>query len=302
MSGTVPAIPIWLGLVVAFSLLLTVSVATFFMALGLLNTQNVAVNPVPDKQPLQNVRKDDAVIHVKQPDPFVNDMLNNAAKNFAQPVDKDGHGIRVVLKDLDQEANQKRLVSALKQDVGVWFDVPVKNNLKAVDRFNAAFQKNGLKVVVDKTARATLINAKSGNKDNKYLLYVENLRAEELTSILQMVANGEGEADAATFDRVVIRGMADGDRIELASAMKLPVKDVTPGKAGNMVNFQPFIDEGPITQSGKPSLVVSERLVVVLPFTGSSPAASPELKRFLDNRYAPRQGTLQVVFIVYEAQ
>jgi hypothetical protein len=302
-SPAVPpsAIPAWLGLVVAACVLVAVGVASFFAASGLLGDRSASDDqskivenndrPKPEKTP-ENPPP-------PQLDPMLDTILAGAAEGYGQPVKFKDAGVRVVLSEFKEEPIQKRLSNEISNNIGLWLDVPSANNVKAVDRVTEAFQKTGIKVVVEKTAGETLNKAKKDTKvaaGKKFLLYTENLKPGELTKILESL--GDPDPSRRAVEQLVIKGMTKDDRQELAKALNVDEKKVDPKY---MAELPTFI-EGNIGKDGtKGKTKTPDRYAVLLPYSGA-PGNSDEVKKFMRERLALNPGAHQVVVVIHDGK
>jgi hypothetical protein len=288
------AIPLWLGLALAACILMAVTVGTFFMVLGLRGKPDADVaSPIKREQPAP--KQPEQPPPPPELDPVVADLVAGAAQRFAEPVKDKDAGMRLVLSELYEEAVQKRLAHEMQNQSGLWLDVPVASTVKGLERVTDALLKNGFKILAKKDAK--------GAASKKYLLYVENVRPEELSRVLEQLAVGAPAARVA--EQVLVKGMNKDDHQALATALQIPWKDVTPLKyGGTMVDIPMFVEKDrplPKDQVGRAGKVL-ERFAVLLPLGDGNPATSPEVKQFLQERQAQNQGALQIVLVIHDKQ
>jgi anti-sigma factor RsiW len=278
----------WLGLAAAACVLVMVGVGTYLL-FGLL---------LGDKVENREVKKDTPPPpQVPVLDPLLADLFGGAAERFGANVDAKEVYVRVAVGQLVQAPARERLAKALKKDAAVHVVVPVINSATAVARLQDAFKKNGITVLVDGPTKS---NLKKPGKGVSFVLYVENLKAEEMAQIFENVGHAEatGLRRARTIDVVDIKGMTLADRHGLSKLLGVAVKDLEPS-----IDWSPLVPIDPKNDSknnGKVQPV--ERFALVLA-QGSNvnPAKTKQMLQFLAARKGVRPDMLQVVFTIQEA-
>jgi hypothetical protein len=227
------------------------------------------------------------------------------------------------LVDLDLETRRKELAADLSKGPAFRMESPVKDSIKAFDRLKAALSARGIGLVIDQTAQARMTaSARLAKLKTNFVLYVEDVTADELVQLFQYAAAEDRKAEKlkkgdSQFEAVVINTMADADREELCKLLgikgkKLP--DLPSGPLGVDIR-KPLSDKTgddiaknlagqggvPRPEPGKTAAKPSERLALVLPYNPVRPRPdSPEVKRFLASRKPPRPGTVQVLLVLRE--
>jgi anti-sigma factor RsiW len=275
----------WVGLAAAACVLMMVGVGTYHL-FGLL---------LGDKAENQEVKKDNPQAPVL--DPLLADLFGGAAERFGANVDAKDVYVSLAVGQLKEAPAKDRLAKALKKDAAVHVVVPVANSAKAVVRLQDAFKKNGITVLVDD---ATKSNLKKHGKGLSFVLYVENLQAEEMARIFEYIGHAEATAlrRARTIDVVAIKGMTAADRHGLSKLLQVTVKDLEPS-----LDLPTLIHKDPKNDGKNPGKVQPvERFALVLAQGPDvSPAKSKQIDQFLKARQGVRKDMLQVVLTIQEA-
>jgi hypothetical protein len=222
-------------------------------------------------------------------------------------------GLALPLRNLDLPEEQERLRERLKEDTAFHLDVVCSETARGLERLDAAFKAQGIKLMVDQAAQ---LRWKKGLKTN-YALYSEDVTAEELAKILQQLGNEEKKAEPKRrFDRVIIHHLSPWNRKELCSLLgvdpkTLPAKPKTPlgvdiGKPLSEATADQLADSlaGKGTPRPKPGESVDfkkpQRQALVFSYNPLrvKPGNSKEIKAFLDGRKDRRAGTLQILLVL----
>ncbi len=214
------------------------------------------------------------------------------------------------VRDLDQEKSGKQLQDELHRDRACRIELFCLENARGFARLQAAFQAHGIRLVVDRDAQ-TCLNRKT---KTSYVLYAEDLTADELTTILREVGREDKKAEArreAQFDRVIVNALSPADYEELSKLLNIDVKGLqTPPR---MDPRRPISDrtaqdvirvlEGqgpPRPGPGQPTAKGADRVALVLASHLVRPrSASREVQLFLDGRKERRPGTVQMVLVLH---
>jgi hypothetical protein len=284
VAKPVPAsagIPAWAGISAAAAVLLMVALGSYLF----FQHEN---SPAPDTNIGPLVQKEKPQVQPKAVDPMIARILQGTADQFGKPVEI---GTRITLADLGKEQPRASLDRELKKTPAVHLDLACKNGVQAVERLSAAFKKNGIQVLVDSKVRP-----KTG-AGQALLVYAENIRPEELSTILKQL----GQEDRQ-FDSVVVDALTDRDRHDVARLLGVEAKQLQPSQRGTDL---PMLIEAPPKAKGKNSGAdipppEPKRSALVLALGNSSnPMASPAIQEFLRSRRALRPGTLQVVVVLH---
>jgi hypothetical protein len=282
------SIPPWLGLAVAACVLIAVGIATYFLVGGLLSKPEDNANRPAPRQP--NADRPAAKGGAVDGDPFHRDMMGNAVRQFGADVPDNERGFHFRLANFQEPAVQRRLANELELHASFWVDVPVADPARAIEHLSDAFQRNGIRCVMD-GARASL------KKQNKchYMLYAENLKHDELTEILRNAATPSKGQTASPLDLLRINFMEARDHEELAKRMGMKPGELAPAKVGKFEDNPPLQPGGGIAKNGG-KVPPPERLAIVFAVgDGSNPIPRADLKQFVDSRRPLRPGTVQFV-------
>ncbi len=139
------------------------------------------------------------------------------------------------------------------------------------------------------------------------MVFAENIRAEELESILGQLA--EEPANKATvkgtFESLVVTALSGEERSKLSELFGMDAAEwESPKRHGDTKLFDRMIIEAP---KGKQKKAVStpaqqpERYAMVVARGAGRGGASSEVRTFLASRAAPRPGTMQVMVVIHQA-
>jgi anti-sigma factor RsiW len=224
--------------------------------------------------------------------------------------------LRLAAADLRNKAMKTRLATELRRDNAFHVDFAVRDNGRAVQHLTKALNQQGIKVLVAGGARQRL---QQKAPKASYVVYAENVRPDELGSILgQMTVAAQGPVAGSldiAVEQVIVDALTGGQRQQLSNLLGLPASKLAPAKMGpgdppaDLLN-KTLIARDPAGQ-GTPAVppktlgpLLRDRLAVVLAVTAEAagnPADLPEVRTFVSNRREQRPGTLQVLMVVHEA-
>jgi hypothetical protein len=203
-------------------------------------------------------------------------------------------------KELTEKRSQELLAKRLKKEPSVHLDVMVRDGVKAMEHLQTAFKRQDIQLIMDPKIQANL--KKTGGKV-QYLIYVENVKTEELESILHQLAAlaGGQTALANNFQSVVVSSFSQDDHRKITDMLGL--KDLNGSKGADDSNlFDNKIMPKENAEPAHPPLRHSSRYAVLLAVdAGNLSATSQEVKTFLESRQRQRPGTLQVVLVIHTA-
>jgi hypothetical protein len=272
----------WLGWGLAAAVLLMVSGGSYLLVSTMLKG-----SPQSGPGPLViNLQKDkDSLEPKKTTDPMVANLIEGVFSNFGKEIPE--IGTRIALKDLDAQQ--------LRKETAIRVDVSMRNNPReSVDRLAEAFRKTGIKVLVDGSAKAGL---KKGKSRTEYLVFAENINADELANILRQL-NGQ------VSDSVLLNPLTAEHRQQVAGLMKVEASKLQPTPFIDIkIIPKNLTDGGKKVKKGDTNPVVTpapDRFAVVLATTPGSGGLSNEVRQFLNSRHGNRPGTLQVVVVLHQ--
>jgi hypothetical protein len=281
----------WVGLAVAASLLLAITSLsfTFFSHLPTSAQEEPIVKSTPTPPEL-----------APKPTPTPK----------TKPV-ADEPGYKVALHRLSAQGEQTRLYKELRKDTSYRLSLTCRDAGKAVDRLQRLLRARGVGVVVDRAARERMAR----KEPTTYLLYAENLHADELTNILRHLGfSGKGQAKQAPCETAYVSTLTGAQRSDLARLLgvapdKLPVPPkALPAVDEPLPELKDLVIEMPVpaekAKTGEPvrkGPPAPARLALVLAADAVGPAG-PDVRSFLQRRPAQRPGTLQVLVVLREVQ
>lgn len=331
------SLPLWLGVAAAAAVLFAVSIGSYLFfanrSLGHRASPSVAhqVKPTPDSAgehlPPQSPHLVEPELLARTPrsmeepnrDPrvFANPRPVPKRELF-KPVEVKGPML-VMLHDLDQDKPREQLCDELKKSKAVRLDLPCRESTsRAVKRLQAVLEGRGTGMMVDQVAQVRL---NYGQAKTNYVVYLEDITMEELAGVLHQLGLEDRKQAVGhrEFTELVASPMNDGDRQGLSQLL-----GVDPGQLQVTQSTSPFgIDprkplsektreevlkvltgQGgvPRPEPGKPGVKPAERLALALAYNPVRPRSdSFEVRRFLDQRKPPREGTLQVLLVLRDA-
>ena len=215
------------------------------------------------------------------------------------------------LHDLEQEAVHKKLVAELQKDAALRLELPVRDGTEAFKRLQTVLKAHHVELAIDASAGRRL---ERPALHTNYVLYSEDLTAEELAQALRQLA-AEDKKDktpaANPFDRLVVRRLTERDHKELSDLMGVDPVQAPPSKDSGPLGLDPHksVSEGTAAQlaarPGRPepgkavAKSTAEHPMLVMPYNPVRPRRdSAEVKRFLEERKPMRTGALQVLLVL----
>jgi hypothetical protein len=176
-----------------------------------------------------------------------------------------------------------KLRTALGTEAALRIELPCHDTAKGFRRLQAALKEIGVALAIDAAAQNRLDKPRLRSN---YVLFVEDLTADELARALAKVGSDDKKAAEARpkgdgqFSKMVVNRLTGADRKELSDVLRVEARQLQPG-AGQ----------------GKGT----ERLALAVTYNPERPrASSPEVKRYFDNRRPARQGAVQVLLVLRE--
>lgn len=224
----------------------------------------------------------------------------------------------VALRELDQEPTVQRLMAELEKESAFRLELFCMDGAKSLDRLQAVFQAQGIRLLIDQDAQARMNQRLKTN----YVLFAEDVLPTELTAILQQLGNDDKNIAAQNpregqFGQMLVNPLSTTDRERLAHLLGISPAQVSPIrlKAPPGVDLRQPISEGTVRQivdalSGdgqvRPGMnpasekKSAERLALVFSYNPvrPRPAVSKEVQQFLNQRREVRAGSLQILMVV----
>ena len=224
------------------------------------------------------VDEGDKIAPPKKPsNPLPGKIIEGVLAQYAAPIPRERFASLTFQELHEHEDARKRLAAELEKNNSLHLDVVVRNNPHAIERLKKALKPLGAKLVVDPTSEAAL---KTGGK-TEFLVYAENLKAEELANLMKQLAAEEKKAKTP-YDKLKVSSMSKQERQNLVAFL-----GEDPDKR-KVVNNTGIIGPRP-----KPN-PKAERVLVVLP-QQASPKHSQEMKQFLLQPAYPQPGAVSVL-------
>jgi hypothetical protein len=188
------------------------------------------------------------------------------------------------IKELDQDGTRQKLLAELGKDSGFRLELPCRDGTRAFERLQGVLKANKVHLLIDQTAQDRL---KKPNWKTNYVLFAENLTADELARLLQAVGAEDKKAEAkkpndSQLDRLVVTRMTKRDHKELSDLLGIDPAQVPARPEATKLAAKP-----------------GEVSALALPFNPVRPRiGSPEIKKFLEGRKSARPGTIQVLLVL----
>jgi len=212
--------------------------------------------------------------------------------------------LQFALSELNNKDIQEKLHEELKQETSIHLNMTTNDNTVAADQLSEVFGSKGIKLLVDAKAEEDL----KAKKKTKFVLYVEDLRPEEVEALLSSLAKSKSKNSPAV-QTVALNPLNDDQRDEMAKLLGVGAVDLQPAKKKITLNVKNLPDPVIIPgkkKGGKKGKKTSgnsskkDHLAVMLAYDTSSPAeSSKQIASFLKSRQAQRpDGTLQLVIVL----
>jgi hypothetical protein len=196
--------------------------------------------------------------------------------------------VTVKLRELDQEANRKKLLSEWKQDAAFRIELPCKDGTRAFERFQKVWKEKGNSLLIDQVAQGRL---KQPRFKTNYVVVAEDLTPEELLQMMRQLAAEDKKGESkrppdVQFDSLVVTRLTKGDHKELSELLGVDFAAAGTGQGA----ARPETDK---------AVKAPEHHALALAYNPVRPRpGSAEVKRFLDSRKPVRPGTVQVLLVL----
>ncbi len=248
------------------------------------------------------------------PNPLVARMAEGAIYRFVEPIIE----LRLAWQELREEGKQKRLAKELQRDTSFHLDVTVADNTQAIARLQETLQKSGVQVLVDQAALEA-----PKDQDREVLVYLENVRPEEVNRILLEFGAGQGSGQGVAAPKnapsLVVGALSTEHRRQLSAVLGVDPAQLPPPRKGPAPLFDPPPVAGakdqPAKEAGKEGSKEPVKDTPVLPPPvptalvlanrplGQGGTLTPQIQAFLAKRQHYLQpGTLQIVLVVHQAR
>jgi len=298
-------IPAWLGVAAAAAVLLCVGTGSF-LAFDALFPPTKLVSPVVELP--KEKEAEEPGLKQNPVNPLIPNFAAGALAEFARPVE-----VQLALQDLRQPQAMGRLTEELRRDTSYQVNVSVRNHGQTVQRLQTVMQKQGIQVFMDSSVQ-NQIRKPQPKQPVSFVLYTENLQAEEVAGWLEQLGKDEPATPSSAQHNgsVLLAPLSTKQRTYMSQMLGVSVKALAPPeRQGRIelpmpVHMEPDGDKKPEVKKGQGTPKVKQtptknRFAVVLavtPGANVNPMASRAVKDFLAKRQAQRPGTLQVMVVV----
>jgi hypothetical protein len=359
---TRPALPAWVGLAIAASILLMIGVGSYLYfeaAQEWYNQQIAAKKESGANSALEHAQPGGSATSAATPsdqpgtpnaqpeEPSAPSVAQSAPKTPSSPDDRPDPAkqpgassqfgvptpkvkgleevapptvaLSLAVRELDRTDHQQRLRKELQPNQSYRLELTCLDKGKALDRLQGALKGCGIRVLIDQD---TAVRLKNRRLRTEYALYTEGLTVEELAKILELLGRADRQAESkkrgdGQFDQVLILSLTADDRKELSALLGVDPLQPAPAKPKTPlgVDIRQPISSGTVAQvsqslagqgtprpeAGKPvPAKTGERLGVLVSYAPvrTKPAASKEIKHFLDSRKERQPGTVQLLLVL----
>ena len=191
----------------------------------------------------------------------------------------------------DDEAVRKKLTAEMKKDELIRLDLFCRSTPKALDLVLAGLKARGIAALTDAFAQDQL----KKKSPPELMIFTEAMTPDEVTQFLAALGAEDEKGGAGGFDTLVAAPFLPADLTQLSKLLGLPgvTLKAPKGKAG--VDIRKPLPEGTaaevasmLSKMGTGSAVPpkSEKVAMVVAYSpvNTNPAASREIKQFLDRR------------------
>lgn len=195
--------------------------------------------------------------------------------------------------DLAADDRRLALAEALVGHAAVRVDLFAKDPARGVEVFQAAAKEAGLGVQSEPVTQDRL-NRRIGTA---YLVYTEDLTADEVVGLLARLAAADAESPPAAFDKFHAGPVGQADAKELKDVLGVdPVTakraaDPKPLSAGTAAQLTKKLAGGKDGEKGA-------LLVTLAPTPARTPPTSRDIRQFLDGRGPRKPGAVPALFVV----
>jgi hypothetical protein len=222
------------------------------------------------------------------------------------------------MRDLDQEAASRRLIDELRQDVAFRIELPCGNAARAFERLQTVGRGLRIGFLADSVALPRL---RAAAPRSHFAIFLEDVTPAELARLFAAIGAEDRKGlakrppDVQFHEHLVLARMNRSDRKELAdllgieTAIPVPprslgplgtdptksLSDLTAAQVGDSLAGQ----GSPRPELGKSAVPTPNQIGLVLAYGPQrSRPHSAEVKRFIEARKPPREGTLQVMLVL----
>lgn len=286
--------PGWIGMAIAAAILLMVGIGSYVFFTNMKDGEDGQPIAHDPKVPVPPPKREEPA--KTQPAPLVNDLIAGILQGYDRPV-----GTMFAARELTDAKVQQHLAREFRKSNSVHLEVAGRDNGAAVKALMAALGDHKVRVLVDDQASARL---NSANPETPYLVYAENLEADDLSRILQRLGS---EVKTDQVQTIHVSEVTSGHRSELSKIFGVDPKKLQAPPAKPMELLNPIPGDASRAKGSKdqkgaaPPAKGPEGLsavALVLPLEGGL-NRSAQIREFLAGRKDPRPGTVQLVVVIH---
>jgi hypothetical protein len=259
------------------------------------DSKAVAKDPKPQPAPEVIVHKPKEPVVELGPTPrvHVTDIIVDAPRDNPEIEPFDLNKIRVskmfALQELSRDEQQrKKLATEMKKDELIRLDLFCQTTPNALEIVLNALRARGINVVTDSFVQDRL-RKKSATE---LMIFTEAMTPEEVVQLLAAIGADDVKSRAGEFETLVAAPFLPADLTRLGQLLGVPNVLPKPAKGKEVVDIRKPLPEG--TASHVASVLAKmgtsqpkpEKIAVVVAYSpmNPQPAASKEIKQFLDRR------------------
>jgi hypothetical protein len=191
----------------------------------------------------------------------------------------------------DDEGARNKLAAEMKKDELIRLDLFCRSTPGALDLVLNALKARGIVVFTDAFAQEQL----KKKSPPELMIFTESLTPDEVAQLLTALGTEDKKSGAGEFDTLVAAPFLPADLTQMSKLLGLPAVTPKPAKGKTGVDIRKPLPEGTANQvaeslsklgSGSRPPSKNEKLAVVVSYSpvNANPAASKEIKQFLDRR------------------
>jgi negative regulator of sigma E activity len=190
----------------------------------------------------------------------------------------------------DDEAARNKLAAEMKKDELIRLDLFCRSTPGALDLVQSALKARGIVVFTDAFAQEQL----KKKSPPELMIFTEALTPDEVAQLLTALGAEDKKGGAGEFDTLVAAPFLPADLTQMSKLLGIPAVAPKPAKGKTGVDIRKPLPEGTANQvadslsklgsGSRPPK--NEKVAVVVSYSpiNTNPAASKEIKQFLDRR------------------
>ena len=222
----------------------------------------------------------------------------------SKPVLPDRAGPKLAFEELAKTQWQEHFVVEMGRQRAVHLDVTVTNQRQAAQRLETVLQNKGIRVERDPRV-AALLNDRDKQSPTEFVIYAENIRADELAAMLYEL--GTDERARTSIEGLTVSNLTDDDQKRLGRLLGISADDLRDPATNPKLPLGTFIpkeEQKPASNDPAPVRSASgsdTRIAMVLANEARDGKLSSQVQFFVNQRRTLQPGTLQVLVVVHRA-